>query len=228
MPGFAAFMRLRPTVMAPTPTMRGRAHAARLRPGARLWTRGVDHALFRPRRRPASRPAAADLSLCRPGRGREESRGAARARPARLDRHRRRWAGAGLARAPLPARAFPRRKARRSARGRLRQRRRLRVSLPHRHVRHRPDRGDGERPAGRGLSGPGSDRRRRAGRRGRPRPGPARRLPRGAGDPARGGARIFAALHLEGERATVPRERRDRPPEARASRVETARLVSGG
>ena len=50
--------------------------------------------------------------------------------------------------------------------------------------------------------------------RGRARRGPARGLPRGADDPARGGARIFAALHLEGERAAVPREHRGQPPEA--------------
>ena len=49
---------------------------------------------------------------------------------------------------------------------------------------------------------------------GRPRRRPARRLPQGADHPARGGARILAALHLEGERAAVPRQYRDRPREA--------------
>ena len=101
-------------VMAPTPTSAPTSPGAAF-PRVRLWTRGVNHALFRPRAQSGARSAAADLPLRRPGGGGKESRGAARARSAWLDRHRRRRPRARFARAPLPPRAFPRRHARRGA-----------------------------------------------------------------------------------------------------------------
>ena len=76
--------------------------------------------------------------------------------------------GRAAAAAQIPGRAFPRREIRRRTRRSLRLGRRVRVSLAHRHVRRRADRGAGERPAGRRLS------RHRAARRDRRQPAPAR------------------------------------------------------
>ena len=119
------------------------------------WSRGVDTELFRPRAKDAgSRPAAADLSLCRPRRGREEHRGVPGARPAgHQGGGRRRAAAAGAAptlsrgacsSAPSTARTSPRHYA---------GGRRLRLPEPHRHVRPGDAGGAGLRHAGRGLSG---------------------------------------------------------------------------
>ena len=188
---------------------RRRSDPARLRAGQALDPRRQPQP-FPPQDRARARPAAADLSLGWPGGGGKEPRSAAQPRPARLDGDRRRRAGAPQPRAPLSSRAFSRRHARRSARRRLRQRRRVRLPVAHRHFRDRPDRGDGERTAGRGLSGARADRRRRPRRR-RAGRGLAGGLPQGADHPKGKGARTFPAFHLEGERAAVPRQHRDEP-----------------
>ena len=138
-------------VMAPTPTI-GADLTRRGFRRVRLWTRGVNHAVYRPRPQRAldlSRPIflsvgrvaveknlEALLGLDLPG----------------LDRHRRRWAGPPPPRAPLPPCAFSRRQAGRSAGRHLCERGRVRFPLAHRYVRDRDDRGSGQRLAGRGLS----------------------------------------------------------------------------
>ena len=66
----------------------------------------------------------------------------------------------------------------------------------------------------------GAARRDRRQRRRRARRGSARGLPRGAGNLAREGARAFAAIHLAGERAPVPRQYRGEPRAAQAPAKE--------
>ena len=72
-------------VMAPTPTISADLTRRGFR-RVRLWTRGVNHALYRPRFKARARPAAADLPVGRKGVGGKEPRSAAwtstcRARP---------------------------------------------------------------------------------------------------------------------------------------------------
>ncbi len=201
-----------------------RPHPARLS-RVRLWTRGVNHALFRPRAEPA-------CSICR-------DRSSSRSAGWRSKRTSRRCStstcpvrpssSATAPRAPRSSAAIPHAHflgalAGRAARAGLRQRRRLRLSVAHRHVRHRDDRSAGERTAGRGLSGPRPDRRRRPGG-GRPGRRPARGLHAGADHSARSGARIFPPLHLERMRAAVSRKCRIEPPRphSRSRQASSAR-----
>ena len=67
-----------------------------------------------------------------------------------------------------------------------------------------------------------TDRRRRRAS-GRPRRRPALRLPQGADHPARGRARILAPLYLAGKREAVPRQCRDRPRRAASDNADGAR-----
>ncbi len=117
----------------------------------RLWTRGVNHGLFRPRpRRALDLPGPIFLSV---GRLAVEKNLEALLKldlPGSTV-----IVGDGPARRSLqrayPAGAFSGRALWRGAGGRLCERRRICLSLAHRHVRHRADRSAGERPAGCGL-----------------------------------------------------------------------------
>ena len=118
------------------------------------WSRGVDLDAVPARARDATLDAAAaDLPLCRAGRGREEHRGLPRPRPARHQGGGRRRAGAGVA----GAASSPTRTSSAPAHGEdwraLCRRRRVRLPQPHRHVRPGDARGAGLRRAGRGLPG---------------------------------------------------------------------------
>ena len=157
-------------VMAPTPTI-GADLTRRGFSRVRLWTRGVNHAVYRPRpKRALDLPRPIFLSVGRvaveknleallgldlPGSTVIVGDGPVRGQP----------------RAPLSPRAFSRRQTRRSAGRHLCERRRIRLPLAHRHVRDRDDRGYGERLAGRGFSRARADRRRR-----RPAPGCSTRI----------------------------------------------------
>ncbi len=209
------------TVMAPTPTIVADLTRRGFRK-VRLWTRGVNHALFRPRanrvldlprpiflsvgRVAVEKNLEALLDLDLPGSTVIVGDG-----PARLALARR-----------YPRCAFPGRTIWRSARRALFQRRRVRFPLPDRHLRHCADRGDGERTAGCGLSRSRPNRCCRAGG-GNPRRRPARGLFQSADDSAGGGAGLFASVHLERKCATVPRECRDLALAARAFRFEAIR-----
>ena len=110
--------------------------------------------------RPGS--AASDLSERRARRGRKEPRSPADASTCPAPPSSSATVPRAPAGAPLPQGAFSRRRdsARRS-REHLCERGCFRLSLAHRHVRDRPDRSDGERPARRRLSGHRPARRRR-------------------------------------------------------------------
>ena len=145
-----------------SPSAVGRRVAARAR------HRGRAHRALGPRRRhralrPAHArpgPAARASSTCSTPGASDEEKGAdlladaflaARERDPRLHLvpRRRRPRGGRAARAPRRARDVPRLARGRRARARLRQRRRLPVRQPHRHVRPGPPRGAGQRAAGR-------------------------------------------------------------------------------
>ena len=141
------------------------------------WDRGVDLSRFSPARRQADL-LPGEITVLYAGRLTRE-KGAdllaeaflqARTRDPRLHlvARRRRPRGARPARASRRARDVPRLAGGRRARGRLRQRRRLPLRQPHRHVRPGPARGAGQRAAGR---------RRRRGRAGEHRHRPHHRAP---------------------------------------------------
>ncbi len=151
-------------VLAATPTLASEL-AGRGFKNVKIWPRGVDAELFRPRRRAVldlPRPifltvgrlaveknVEAFLALDLPGSKLVVGDGPARAQP-----------GAALSASRIPGRA-PGRGAGRD----LRRRRRLRVPEPHRHLRPGAAGSAGERRAGRGLSGRRAARRDRATRR---------------------------------------------------------------
>ncbi len=208
--------------MAPTPTI-GDDLTRRGFARVRLWTRGVDHALFRPRAERRARSAAADLSLASAGSRwkRTSRRCSVSICPAR------RSSSATARRARRSSAAIPMRIS--SARCRARRWREVYASAD---VFVFPSRTDTfgivliEAMAS-GLPvaafpvagpidvvGPGAgvlDEDLRAA------------CLAGADDSARSGARIFPALHLEGKRAAVSRQHR-----SRRSRIATAKLSARG
>ena len=93
-------------VLAATPTL-GAELTARGFKNVKLWSRGVDANLFRPRSGVRARPAAADLPHRRPRGGGKKSRGLSQARSAGHQIGGRRRAGARFARpGSFPARCF--------------------------------------------------------------------------------------------------------------------------
>ena len=164
-------------VMVATRRIRARPARRAASPTSCDWSRGVDTELFRPDRAPALRPAASGPSLRRPGRGREESRGVpvdCRSPGSKLvvgdGPQLRRASGAAILKSH-----FAGAQVRRGPRAPLRQRRRVRVPEPHRHLRPGAARGARRGPAGRGLPGAGTARRHRRLRLrcARPRPRPS-------------------------------------------------------
>ncbi len=92
-------------VLAATPTL-GSELATRGFKNVKLWPRGVDADLFRPRKRGAlDLPRPIFLTVGRRG-GREKSRSLSQARSARHQTRRRRRAGAGLAGQAVPEAVF--------------------------------------------------------------------------------------------------------------------------
>ena len=155
-------------VMAATPTL-AEELVSRGFKNVKIWPRGVDAQLFRPRARTA-------LDLPRPifltvGRLAVEKNVEAflDARSAGHEAGGRRRAGARQPRAAISASGVPGRAPGRGAGRTLFRRRRVRVPEPHRHLRPGAAGGAGERRAGGGLPGRGAARRdrRRAGRRAR-------------------------------------------------------------
>ena len=94
-------------VMVPTPTIRDEL-TQRGFARVKVWSRGVDHLTFRPRDTERSRFSATDLSLCRPRRGRKESRRVPEPETAGIEGDRRRRARTRLARTKISACPFPR------------------------------------------------------------------------------------------------------------------------
>ena len=190
----------------------------------KLWPRGVDAQLYRPRPRAASawlRPIflsvgrlavekniEAFLKLDLPGTKLVVGDGPARELQARVS---------GRSVSGLPQR--------RGTGGDLRRRGRVRISQPHRYVRPGAAGGAGERRAGRGFpaAAPRDVIGEAAGR--RPRRGSGTRVPRRAGMFARRLPRLCAGHDLGKQRADISRSRRrrSRPP----ARGRQRRLISG-
>ena len=187
----------------------------------KVWTRGVDHALFRPRPARRARLAASDLSQRRPHRRRKEPRSAARTEAARIGRHRRRRSGArDPGSGAIPTRIF-------SAPCTAKRSPRIYASAD---VFVFPSKTDtfgiviiealasGLPVAAFPVAGPldvigesGAgvlDRR------------SSRRLPRRARNSARARARTLAALHLARKRAAVPPSCRSQPGDRRSARPD--------